>query len=175
MSESHQTSAVIVEQLRNPCVSVRPLSATDRDGFAALFRRLSPESRRRRFLSPKPELSGRELAFLTEIDHVRHEALAAVDGCDGSILGVARYVEYPDRPATADVAVEVADDRQRAGIGRMLVEALVDRAQENDIEVLATTTLRENQAARALARRVGFVARGGNGAELELELVLAST
>jgi RimJ/RimL family protein N-acetyltransferase len=164
----------MVEEPGNPCVSVRPLLATDRDGFAALFRRLSPESRRRRFLSPKPELSGRELAFFTEIDHVRHEAIAAVDGCDGSILGVARYVEYPERPATADVAVEVADDKQRIGIGLMLVEALVHRAQENQVEVFATTTLRDNQAARALARRVGFVARGGSGTELELELVLAS-
>ena len=32
---------------------LRPVNPNDRDGVAALFARLSPESRRRRFLSPK--------------------------------------------------------------------------------------------------------------------------
>ena len=47
--------------------------------MAALFVRLSPESRYRRFLTPKRELTPRELSYLTDIDHVHHEAFAAID------------------------------------------------------------------------------------------------
>ena len=68
-------------------LALRPLGSEDRDGVAALFARLSPESRYRRFLSPKRELTPRELAFLTDIDHIHHEAIAAVDQRDGSIVG----------------------------------------------------------------------------------------
>src|SRR5207302_8633219 len=103
---------------------------------------------------------------------VRHEALAAVHRGDGSIVGVARYVSWPQRAGAADVAIEVADDLHRNGIGLMLAEALVRRARENGINVLTATTLWENRAARLLARRVGFRARSSAGREIELELQL---
>src|SRR5918911_5184171 len=83
-------------------IRIRPVSAADRAGIAALFSRLSAESRHRRFLAPKHELTDRELGFFTDIDHIRHEALAAVDRRDNSVVGVARYVQYADRPLTAE-------------------------------------------------------------------------
>jgi RimJ/RimL family protein N-acetyltransferase len=152
--------------------SIRPLCASDRDAIRTLFARLSPESRRRRFLIGKPQLSERELTYLTHVDHVRHEALAAIDRRDGSIVGVARYVRWPERARAADVAIEVADDSQRNGIGLILAESLIRRARENGINVLTATTLWENSAARVLARRVGFRARSSAGREIYLELEL---
>jgi RimJ/RimL family protein N-acetyltransferase len=150
--------------------SLRPLCVSDREAFRTLFARLSPESRRRRFLTAKPNLSDRELTYLTDVDHVRHEALVAIDHEDGSIVGVARYAMWPERAGAADVAIEVADDLQRNGIGLTLVEALIRRARENGIDALTATTLWENRAGRALARRAGFRARSSAGSEIELEL-----
>lgn len=152
--------------------SLRLLCVSDREALRTLFARLSPESRRRRFLTGKTELSDRELTYLINVDHVHHEALTAIDHEDGSIVGVARYVTWPQRAGAADVAIEVADDLQRNGIGVMLVDALIRRARENGIAVLTATTLWENRAARALARRVGFRARSSAGSEIELELQL---
>jgi RimJ/RimL family protein N-acetyltransferase len=169
---SHQTSAVTATPLESARFSIRPVVVSDREGLAALFVRLSPESRRRRFMTLKLELSERELTFFTHVDHIRHEALAAVDDSDGSIVGVARYVQWPDRPRVADVAIEVADDLHRYGIGSMLAQALVRCARENGLEVLTATTLWENVPARALAHRAGFLARAGLGSEIELELYL---
>lgn len=68
------------------------------------------------------------------------------------------------------MAIEVADDWHGNGVGLMLAEALIRRARENGIGVLTATTLWENHAARALARRVGFHARTSAGHEIELEL-----
>ena len=153
--------------------SLRPICVSDREGLRSLFARLSSESRRRRFLSGKARLSDRELTYFTDVDHVGHEALVAIDPADGSIVGVARYVRWPERAGAADVAIEVADDLQRNGIGLMLAKALIRRAQENGINVLTATTLWENHAARALARQVGFRARSSAGSEIELELKLS--
>jgi len=150
----------------------RPLSSDDRERLAGLFARLTPESRRRRFLSPKPALTPRELASLTDIDHVGHEAIAAVDQRDGSIVGVARYVRVANRAGVADVAVEVADELQSMGVGTELAARLVERARANGFTLLTATALWENRPARALVRRLRFRARARHGAEIEHELEL---
>ena len=153
-------------------LALRPLGSDDRDGVAALFARLSPESRYRRFLSPKRELTPRELARLTDIDHVHHEALAAVDQRDDSIVGVGRYVHIAERPGVADLAVEVTDELQNMGIGTALARHTVQRARDNGFALLTATTLSENRPARALLRRLEFRAHARHGSEIELELKL---
>ena len=151
---------------------LRPIGSEDRDGVAALFARLSPESRYRRFLSPKRELTPRELTFLTDIDHIHHEAFAAVDQRDGSIVGIGRYVHTADRPKVAELGVEVADELQRMGIGTAVARAVAQRARANGFALLTATTLWENRPARALLRRLEFRARASHGNEIELELEL---
>jgi RimJ/RimL family protein N-acetyltransferase len=154
-------------------LALRPLSSEDRDGVAALFGRLSPASRYRRFLTPKHELTRRELAYLTDIDHIRHEAFAAIDQRDDSIVGVCRYVHVAGRSGVADLAVEVVDELQSMGIGTALARRTVQRARENGFTRLTATTLWENRPARALLRRFEFRAYASDGNEIELELKLA--
>ena len=154
---------------------IRPIRREDREGLAALFARLTPESRYRRFLSPKHELTPRELAFFTDIDHVGHEAIVALDQRDGSIVGVGRYVHVGDRAGVAEVAVVIADELQSLGIGTELATRTVRRARVNGFTLLTATTLWENRPARALLRRLGFRARASDGREIELELELEPT
>lgn len=172
MYKSHQTSDVSLEFLLPPGIRIRPLEPSDRPGVAALFKRLSPESRRQRFLGPKPALSERELTYLTTVDHRWHEALAAIDRRDGSIVGVARYVCVKGRPDAADGAIAVADEHQGRGIGAVLVRCLIARARVNGFSVLSATTLWENRRARAMLRGLGFQAIGSDGPAIELELEL---
>jgi RimJ/RimL family protein N-acetyltransferase len=150
----------------------RPIDAGDRDGLASLFARLSPESRRRRFLSAKHELSDAELDYFSDIDHVGHEAIAAIDNRDGSIVGVARYALDGRRPAAAHMAIMVVDELQGMGIGAALAIRTVNRARANGVAVLIATTLSENRPARALVRRLGFraVTAHASGIDHELEL-----
>jgi len=156
-------------------IRIEPLRRGDRWAVVGLFARLSAESRLRRFLSPKSSLSDREVAFLTDVERVDRAAMTAVDARDGSVLGIARYVEYVGRPGVADAAVAVADDVQRRGIGTALMLRLIACARANGFQQLTATTLWENRAARALMRRAGFQARGSAGAEIELALELGPT
>lgn len=178
MEQGHQTSDVSGNTNTGTTaplpagIQVRPLEPSDRGRLVALFKRLSPESRRRRFLGPKPELSERELGYLIAVDHRWHEALAAIDRRDGSIVGVARYVGHAGRPTAADVAVAVADEVQRRGIGTALTRCLIGRARVNGFDALTASTLWENRAARVLLKRLGFHACGSEGSVLDLELDL---
>ena len=151
---------------------IRPIERQDRDLLRRLFMRLSPESRYRRYLSPKPALSERELDHLLDIDHIHHDALAAVDETDGSFVAAARYVQLPDQPDVADVAIEVADDLHRQGIGTALAIRTLERARANGITRVTAITLHDNAGARALLRLLHFRPRSGRGHEIEFGLEL---
>ena len=145
----------------------------DRAGLAALFARLTPESRYRRFLSPKPELTPRELTYFTDIDHVNHEAIAAVDQRDDSIVGVARYV----RDRTSSRCRRAWRSRSpmsstAMGIGTALASLTIHHAHASGLTLLTATTLWDNHAARRLLRHHGFRARQSRGHEIEHELKL---
>jgi GNAT superfamily N-acetyltransferase len=129
---------------------LRAVERTDRDRIHELFHRLSEESRYRRFLTPKRELDERELAYLSDIDHVSHEAIAAVDQRDGSFAGVVRVVRRSDWRGAADMAIEVADELQHMGIGSCLTARILERARDIGFATLTATTLRANRPARAL-------------------------
>jgi RimJ/RimL family protein N-acetyltransferase len=141
--------------------------------MAALFARLTPQSRHQRFFSPKRGLTPDELTFFTDIDHLNHEAIAAIDQRDDSIVGVARYVRDADRPAAAELAIEVADAFHRKGIGTALTSLTIQHAHANGLTSLTATTLWDNHAARRLLRQQGFRARQSRGREIEHELKLA--
>lgn len=132
--------------------TARPIRPDDKPALSAFFERLSAESRRRRFLGPKPRLSSRELAFLTEVDQCAHVALVAVDA-EGAI---ARYAAWRDRPGHAELAVAVADDWHGRGLGSALSETLLDHARRTSVVALTGSTFSENAPARALLRRLGF-------------------
>ena len=70
------------------------------------------------------------------------------------------------------MAVVVADEWQRRGIGTRLLLDLRERAVENGVARLVATTLHENRAARVVLRRTGFRTRqmGGGMVDLVLEL-----
>ena len=149
---------------------VRPIRPDDRDRLVALFDRLSPESRHRRFLAPKPRLTSRELTYLTEVDHVSHEALVAVDD-DGTIAGVSRYAAWHDRDGVAEIAIAVADDLHSRGLGSALADRIVREACVNGIARLTAATLWGNRPAFAVLKRLGFrITEHGPVVELALDL-----
>jgi acetyltransferase len=150
-------------------LTARPIRPTDKPALAAFFSRLSEESRRRRFLGPKPKLSSRDLALLTEIDHDRHVALVAFDR-DDAIVAVARYAAWPDRPGRAEIAFAVADEWQGRGLGSALASRLVDHARRSGLAALTASTLSENAAAHGLLARLGFTRGRTSAGVTEYEL-----
>jgi GNAT superfamily N-acetyltransferase len=154
-------------------VLIRPIRREDKDVLLDGFGRLSPESRYRRFFSPMNELGGREVRYLTEVDHRTHEALVATDPSTGEGYGVARFVRSSTDPRAAEVAVAVIDSWQGRGVGTALLDALAARAREEGVERFTASVLANNSAMLELLRGLGdteVVDRADGVVELQIEL-----
>lgn len=133
---------------------IRPIGPDDRDRLNEGFESASAESIFLRFLSPQPNLSSTQLDYLTAVDHVRHEALIAVDPDTGQSFGTARYIRSGERPDTAEFAVGVGDRWMGIGLGTALLRALVARARQVGITRFTGLVHAENTAIRRLAEKV---------------------
>ncbi len=143
-------------------VAIRALVPEDRALVADAFERLSPTSRYMRFLTPMPSLSERTLDALTDVDHDGHVALIALQ--DGRAVGVVRYVRDDRDPASADVAITVIDPIQGRGLGRVLMDALLDVARERGVGVFTFDIHPENRPMQGLAKSLGTRLRLRDGA-----------
>ena len=132
---------------------VRAIEPGDRARLADGLRRLSPRSRRQRFLAQRDHFTDDELDYLVDVDHHDHEALVALDPGTGDLVGVARYVRL--EPARAEVAVAVVDAWQGRGVGSLLLTRLARRARRAGIRWFESLTLADNDAALRSLRRVG--------------------
>ena len=155
-------------------VLIRPVRSDDAPLLADGFARLSPQSRRMRFLTPKQKLSPAELRDLTDVDHHDHEAIGALSAAGGRGVGIARYVRDADDPQAAEIAVTVVDDWQGRGLGTELLSRLSDRARREGIRRFTALAGAENVAVAALLRNVGarLVRRGRGTAEYEITLMI---
>jgi RimJ/RimL family protein N-acetyltransferase len=135
-------------------VVLRPLEPDDAHLLHAIFDRMGPRSRERRFLTPKHRLSAADVRVLTAVDHRDHEAVVALAADDGQPVGVARFVRSEEDPETAEVAVVVVDAWQSRGVGTVLATALVRRAKELRVRRFAVMMAHDNEAALRLLHRV---------------------
>jgi len=153
---------------------VRPVRPEDKPLFARGWERFGEESRYRRFMGAKRRLSTRELSFFTDIDHVDHEAVGALDPVSGEGLGVARYVRHPDRPHAAEAAVSVIDPMQGRGLGGILLAQLCHRAAQNGIRTFTAGLLTSNHSMLRLFEKLGEVrVTGRSGPEISIDVELA--
>jgi len=138
-------------------IHIRQLRDSDRRLLLRGFRRLTPESRYRRFLAPTPKLFEGTVRYLVEIDHRNHEALIALDEQRNEGVGVARYVRDAARPDAAEVAVTVVDDWQGRGLGTLLLEGITMRAREKGVDTFTAPMLVGNRQMMHLLGRLGAV------------------
>jgi RimJ/RimL family protein N-acetyltransferase len=129
-------------------VLLRQIRPRDRDQLAAGVRALSPASRYLRFHEDLAELTTEQLSYLTEVDHVDHEAIVAIDldRPDHPGIGVARFIRDPFEREVAEAAVTVADRYQGRGAATLLLGALAARGRQEDIEVFRHHVLARNEA-----------------------------
>ena len=144
-------------RVRGTEVEIRPMRADDKPMEADFVRRLSSESRYGRFMATVRELSPAKLAYLTEVDQVRHVALAAVADPDGgpAIVGVVRYVVDPSG-RDCEFAIAIDDGWHRSGLAGVLMGHLVEVARARGLATMEGFVLAANAAMLRLARQLGF-------------------
>jgi acetyltransferase len=155
-------------------VVMRPIRPEDEAQHREFLESADPTDVRMRFFEAPHALSHDDLARMTQIDYDREMAFVVVDprGADGRrTLGVARMVRDPDN-VEAEFAVMVRSSRKRQGLGRLLMQALIDYARQRGTQRLVGYVLRENRAMLAMMEVLGFECRPD--AHQPSELVVAT-
>ena len=138
-------------------VSVRPIRHQDTTLERRFIKRMSPRSRRLRFLSTMSSPSNALLKLLVDIDPAREVALIALTsaGAEEQEIGVARLSADADGRA-CEFAITVSDEWQRNGLGSVLMQRLIDEAVARGLESMHAIGAASNDAMREFAARLGF-------------------
>jgi len=148
-----------------PELSIRRLTRQDAALVQAFVRGLSPRSRRERYFSAISELPPQELERTTRPLHPGDASLAAFDG--NALVALAEC-------AGGEIALVVADPLQGFGVGRELMQRLLDHARGASLPVLHGLVRAGNRAMLRLAASFGFRARPSDDPDLLcVELALA--
>jgi phosphinothricin acetyltransferase len=81
---------------------------------------------------------------------------------DGAVAGFAAYASFrgsgkwPGYRYTVEHTIHVREGTHRAGVGRALLEALIDRARAQDVHVMVAAIDSENTGSIAFHERLGF-------------------
>jgi acyl-CoA synthetase (NDP forming)/GNAT superfamily N-acetyltransferase len=123
-------------------IGIRPARPDDLDAVREMHEKMSPENLYLRFFSLSPRAADWEARRLCREPAPDHAALLAMLG--GELIGCGSY-ECDDSPSrSAEVALAVADDMHRRGVGTLLLEHLVSLARGRGLHAFNAETLSEN-------------------------------
>ena len=154
---------------------IRPIRPEDETTLGDLIASLDPEDARMRFFGTMRNLPRSQLARFTQIDYDREMALVAVEhGADGieRSIGEVRAVADPDN-AYADFAIVVSSPMKGQGLGRLLLQSLIDYCRSRGTGELRGETMAGNLRMQNLARDLCFEQKSGKDmgtVELRLRL-----
>ncbi|HLL27184.1 MAG TPA: GNAT family N-acetyltransferase [Xanthobacteraceae bacterium] len=145
------------ERLRDGTrVFVRPIKDEDAALYPDFVAAESAEDVRRRFFGAIRELSHEFIARLTHVDYARAMAFIAIDEADGKMLGVVRLHCQDDDPGAGEYAVIVRSDFKGRGLGRLLMQRMIEWAKAARIVTINALVLADNVEMLKLCEELGF-------------------
>lgn len=161
MTEATIDKAALTEKttINGKPVTIRPVCEDDLTRERQFVERLSANSRHFRFLGGVRQLPEKELKELCNIDYDQRMALIATVDNNGEEqeIGVSRYVK--DENGECECAVTVADEWQHHGLGRLLMEKLINFARDNGEKTIFSVDLANNTFMRKLAKDLDMTAK----------------
>jgi acetyltransferase len=137
---------------------LRPVRPEDGPAHLRFFDALTPDDVRYRMFVRIRELQPSQLARFTQIDYDREMAFIATrPGPDGlpETLAVGRVVADPDN-VSAEFAVTVRSDLKGHGLGRILMQKLIDYCRVRGTREIVGEALPQNNRIIGLVKKLGF-------------------
>lgn len=129
---------------------IRPITPADVPNLLEFHERLSRESLRMRYFTPRRTLTLERATHLCTVDFVNRAAFVASPLESDTIHGIGRYER--DAPHSAEVAFIVEDRLQGNGIAPALLERLAEHARTQGIDRFTAAVLFENTPMLAVFR-----------------------
>ncbi len=137
---------------------LRPIQPRDADTLRRSFKTLTPHDVRMRFMHPLKEITPEYARRLTEIDPDQALALVLVEAKppeEALIAAVARTA-VDDNGEEAEFAIIVGPEIRGRGLGRYLMEKLIEWGRQRGLRTIYGFILEENQPMLGLADSLGF-------------------
>ncbi|MFC5481077.1 GNAT family N-acetyltransferase [Massilia suwonensis] len=137
---------------------LRPVRPEDGPAHLRFFDALTPDDVRYRMFVRIRELNPSQLARFTQIDYDREMAFIATrTGPDGlpETLAVGRVVADPDN-VSAEFAVTVRSDLKGQGLGKILMQKLIDYCRLRGTREIVGEALPQNNRIIGLVKKLGF-------------------
>ena len=144
-------------------LTLRPIRPEDEDLLTAFHSTLSPRSVHFRYfgqLSLEARTAHRRLSRICFCDYEREIVIVAEHGSGATrkVVGIGRLNRLHGRNE-AEFALIVADAWQHRGIGRRLLQTLIEIGRAEKFQRITGTVLGENVAMLRLCRKLGFQMR----------------
>lgn len=139
-------------------ILLRAIKPEDGPQHIEFFNSLDPEDVRMRMFVRMRELSNAQLARMTQIDYNREMAFIATrKGEDGApeTLGVVRVIFDPDN-TSGEFAISVRSDLKGKGLGRLLMNKMIDYCRARGTHEIVGETLSHNKPLLTLVKALGF-------------------
>jgi acetyltransferase len=133
-------------------IGLRPMTALDADALCDAVQHANSFDLYRRFMGrpPPPHVL---IKLLKAADGSR-DALLGAFGIDGRLVGVAQFDRQDDKPS-AELAIEVATDWQRCGLGKVMLRELAMMADAQGITALTAVYFADNASLIHLLHSTG--------------------
>jgi len=134
---------------------IRAARPEDESVLEDLFRNVSPEDLRFRFLSAVAHVSPEQIRRMTHVDHQSAESWIALLS-DGETPVASALLARDPSGSRAEVAISVRSDHRQRGIGWEMLAFVAEQAKARGIEVIESVESRDNRAALQVERDMNF-------------------
>ncbi len=138
-------------------VTLRPIRPTDESALRDMFYSLSEESIYLRFFQPVDALPHAKVLPLVSINYKKDMAVVSTiqDSAGEKIIGVGRYMRGTPDDKYAEVAFLVRDAWQNRGLGKALLDSLIDISKQHGVEGFKATVIPKNKMMISVFRGCG--------------------
>ena len=138
-------------------IEIRPARPGDFDAVRDMHAKMSPENLYLRFFGVSRSAAEGEARRVCREPAPDHGALLAL--LEGQVVGCGSYEVAGDGSRSAEVAMAVADEMHRRGVGTLLLEHLVSLARGQGVRTFVAQTLSENALMMQVFADAGLRAR----------------
>jgi acyl-CoA synthetase (NDP forming)/GNAT superfamily N-acetyltransferase len=138
-------------------IEIRATRPDDFDAVRNMHAKMSSENLYLRFFGLSRSAAEGEARRTCREPAPDHAALLAV--LEGQVVGCGSYEVVGDGSRSAEVAMAVADDMHRRGVGTLLLEHLISLARGRGVRTFVATTLSENALMMQVFADAGLGAR----------------